>query len=121
MLGIDNYWLFVTAGIALNLAPGPDTLFIVGNSIAKGTKAGVCAVLGISSGCLVHITAAALGLSAILMVSSNAFAVVKYAALLTWRTSASRQSPPGLQSQRAKPHTIADRSLSTIRASSPTS
>ncbi len=61
MLGIDNYWLFVTAGVALNLAPGPDTLFIVGNSIAKGTKAGLCAVLGISSGCLVHITAAAPG------------------------------------------------------------
>jgi threonine/homoserine/homoserine lactone efflux protein len=82
MLGIDNYWLFVAAGIALNLAPGPDTLFIMGNSIAKGTKAGLCAVLGISSGCLVHITAAALGLSAILMVSSNAFAVVKYAGVL---------------------------------------
>jgi threonine/homoserine/homoserine lactone efflux protein len=82
MLGIDNYWLFVTAGVALNLAPGPDTLFIVGNSIAKGTKAGVCAVLGISTGCLVHIPAAAMGLSAILMVSSNAFAVVKYAGAL---------------------------------------
>jgi len=82
MLGIDNYWLFVTAGVALNLVPGPDTLFIVGNSVAKGRKAGICAVLGICSGCLVHITAAALGLSAILMVSSNAFAVVKYAGAL---------------------------------------
>jgi threonine/homoserine/homoserine lactone efflux protein len=82
MLGIDNYWLFITAGVALNISPGPDTLYIVGNSIAKGRKAGVCAVLGISSGCLVHITAAALGLSAILMVSSNAFAVVKYAGAL---------------------------------------
>jgi threonine/homoserine/homoserine lactone efflux protein len=79
MLGIDNYWLFVAAGVALNLAPGPDTLFIAGNSIAKGTKAGVFAVLGISSGCLMHITAAALGLSAVLMVSSDAFAIVKYA------------------------------------------
>jgi threonine/homoserine/homoserine lactone efflux protein len=82
MLGIDHYWLFITAGVALNIAPGPDTLYIVGNSIAKGRKAGVCAVLGICSGCLVHITAAALGLSTILMVSSNAFAVVKYAGAL---------------------------------------
>jgi threonine/homoserine/homoserine lactone efflux protein len=82
VLGIDHYWLFITAGVALNISPGPDTLYIVGNSIAKGRKAGVCAVLGISSGGLVHITAAALGLSAILMVSSNAFAVVKYAGAL---------------------------------------
>ena len=82
MLGIDNYWLFVAAGVALNLAPGPDTLFIAGNSVAKGAKAGICAVLGISSGCLVHIAAVAMGLSAILMVSSNAFAVVKYAGAL---------------------------------------
>jgi threonine/homoserine/homoserine lactone efflux protein len=82
MLGIDHYLLFITAGIALNISPGPDTLYIVGNSIARGRKAGVCAVLGISSGGLVHITAAALGLSAILMVSSTAFAVVKYAGAL---------------------------------------
>jgi threonine/homoserine/homoserine lactone efflux protein len=82
MLGIDDYWLFVAAGVALNLAPGPDTLFIIGNSIAKGTKAGLCAALGISSGCLAHITAAAMGLSAILMVSSYAFTVVKYAGAL---------------------------------------
>jgi threonine/homoserine/homoserine lactone efflux protein len=47
MFGINNYWIFIISGITLNLIPGPDSLFILGNSIAKGKKAGVFAVLGI--------------------------------------------------------------------------
>jgi threonine/homoserine/homoserine lactone efflux protein len=79
MFGINNYILFVLAGITLNVIPGPDTLYILGNSIAKGRKAGILAVLGIITGCLVHVSAAALGLSVILARSSTAFEVVKCA------------------------------------------
>ncbi|HVN71309.1 MAG TPA: LysE family translocator, partial [Desulfomonilia bacterium] len=79
MVGITNYFLFVTAGITLNIIPGPDTLYILGNSIAKGRRAGFLAACGIMSGCLVHISAAALGLSVVLAKSSYAFTLLKTA------------------------------------------
>ena len=79
MLGIHDFWLFVTAGVLLNLTPGPDTLYIVGRSIAQGRRAGVLSVLGISTGVLVHTAAAAIGLSALLASSAAAFTVVRYA------------------------------------------
>lgn len=79
MLGIINYPLFVIAGITLNVIPGPDTLYILGNSVARGRKAGILAVLGILTGCLVHVSAAALGLSIILARSASAFNLVKFA------------------------------------------
>jgi threonine/homoserine/homoserine lactone efflux protein len=77
MLGIHDYWLFVLSGILLNLTPGQDTFFILGNSLGGGRRAGIAAALGIAAGCIVHATAAALGLSAILATSATAFTVVK--------------------------------------------
>jgi threonine/homoserine/homoserine lactone efflux protein len=77
MFGIHDYSLFVVTSILLNLTPGPDTMYILGRSLAQGSRSGVASALGISAGCLVHTIAAALGLSAILMTSSTAFFVVK--------------------------------------------
>ena len=77
MLGIHDYWLFVTAGVLLNLTPGQDTFFILGRSIAEGIRAGVASALGITVGSLIHTTMAAIGLSAILATSASAFIVVK--------------------------------------------
>lgn len=77
MLGIHDYWLFVLAGVLLNLTPGQDTFYILGSSIARGRRIGVASALGICSGCLVHTLAAAAGLSAILATSAAAFVVVK--------------------------------------------
>jgi threonine/homoserine/homoserine lactone efflux protein len=77
MLGIHDYWLFVATGVVLNLAPGQDTLYILGSSIAYGRRLGLASALGISAGCIVHTLAAALGLSAILATSSIAFTIVK--------------------------------------------
>jgi RhtB (resistance to homoserine/threonine) family protein len=79
MDSVTNLTSFVLAGILLNLTPGQDTLYILGRSIAQGRKAGICSVLGISTGALFHISASALGLSAILMTSAVIFAVIKYA------------------------------------------
>jgi threonine/homoserine/homoserine lactone efflux protein len=79
MLGIHDYWLFVAAGVLLNLAPGQDTFYILGSSIARGRRIGIASALGISAGCIVHTLAAALGLSAILATSATAFTVVKLA------------------------------------------
>lgn len=79
MFGTQNLVLFVLSGILLNLAPGQDTFYIVGRSIAQGRHAGVLSVLGITSGCAVHTLAAAFGLSAILATSARAFLFVKFA------------------------------------------
>ena len=78
-LGIQDIALFVVAGLLLNMTPGPDTAYIVGRSVQLGWRGGAAAALGIGAGCLVHIIAAAVGLSALLAASSTAFVVVKYA------------------------------------------
>jgi threonine/homoserine/homoserine lactone efflux protein len=79
VLGIHDYWLFVLAGVLLNLTPGQDTFYILGASIAQGRRVGIASALGICSGCVVHTLAAAAGLSAILATSATAFVVVKLA------------------------------------------
>jgi RhtB (resistance to homoserine/threonine) family protein len=77
VFGIHDFYLFVVTGVLLNLAPGPDTAYIVGRSIAQGREAGVASALGISVGSIFHTCAAALGLSAILAASAWAFVAVK--------------------------------------------
>jgi threonine/homoserine/homoserine lactone efflux protein len=77
MFGIHHFGLFVVAGILLNLTPGPDTVYILGRSIAQGRAAGIASALGISAGSIFHTTAAALGLSAILASSAIAFGAIK--------------------------------------------
>jgi threonine/homoserine/homoserine lactone efflux protein len=64
--GTQHFLTFLIAGIALNLTPGQDTLYIIGRSLSHGRKAGIASVFGIGTGCLVNITAAALGLFAVL-------------------------------------------------------
>jgi RhtB (resistance to homoserine/threonine) family protein len=77
MFGIHNFALFLTAGILLNLTPGPDTVYILGRSIAQGREAGVASAFGISVGSIFHTGAAALGLSAVLATSALAFGTIK--------------------------------------------
>jgi len=77
--GTQDLLLFVFSALLLNITPGPDTLYIVGRSSTQGFKAGANAALGISAGIMVHVTAAALGLSAILAASATAFTVLKVA------------------------------------------
>lgn len=79
MLGVHDYWLFVATGVLLNLTPGQDTFYVLGSSIAQGRRLGVMSALGISTGCIVHTLAAAVGLSAILATSASAFIAVKLA------------------------------------------
>jgi len=74
-----SYWiLFFSAAFAINISPGPDLIYIVTKTIAQGRKIGVASSLGVCSGALVHVLAAALGLSAILATSAIAFSIVKY-------------------------------------------
>jgi threonine/homoserine/homoserine lactone efflux protein len=71
--------VFSVAAILLLLTPGPAVLYIVARSVEQGRVAGLASVCGITTGTLVHVLAAALGLSALLASSALAFAVVKYA------------------------------------------
>ena len=78
MPDVSRLGLFVAAAIALLLTPGPAVLYIVTRSIEQGRAAGLVSVLGICTGTLVHVVAATLGLSALLVSSAFAFAIVRY-------------------------------------------
>lgn len=79
MIETSSLLFFMTAGILLNLTPGPDMLYCATRSIAQGRAAGVVSALGIGAGSLVHTAMAAVGLSALLMYSATAFQIIKYA------------------------------------------
>jgi threonine/homoserine/homoserine lactone efflux protein len=78
MPDFSHLMLFVGAAVALLLTPGPAVLYIVTRSVEQGRLAGLVSVLGICAGTLVHVVAAALGLSALLVSSALAFNVVRW-------------------------------------------
>jgi threonine/homoserine/homoserine lactone efflux protein len=71
--------VFVVAALALLAVPGPAVLYVVARSIHQGRRAGLASVVGIHVGTLVHIAAASLGLSALVLSSAVAFTAVKIA------------------------------------------
>lgn len=82
MLGIHDLAIFMLSGLILNMTPGPDSLLIVSRTATGRWQQGAVTALGISTGTLVHVLAAALGLSAILATSAMAFTVVKWVGAL---------------------------------------
>jgi threonine/homoserine/homoserine lactone efflux protein len=80
--GILHFWTFIAAAVMLNLTPGTDTIYILGRSMAHGSRAGIYSALGISTGCLFHTLAAASGLSLLLANSATPFSLVKYCGAL---------------------------------------
>jgi threonine/homoserine/homoserine lactone efflux protein len=96
--------LFVGAALLLLVVPGPSVLYIVTQSVSHGRRAGIASVAGITTGTLVHIAAATVGLSALLASSAVAFDVVKYlgAAYLIFvglRRLAGREPAPELDAR----------------------
>ena len=81
-----NLFLFIAAGWLLNLTPGPDVLYIATHAARSGWRAGLLAGLGITLGCLVHVAAGALGVSALIATPAVAFTMLKWlgAAYLLW-------------------------------------
>jgi threonine/homoserine/homoserine lactone efflux protein len=77
-MATEQLLLFVAAGLLLNLTPGPDVLYIVTQALRHGLRAGLVAALAISAGCFVHIFAAAVGVSALMLASATAFSVLKW-------------------------------------------
>ena len=74
-----NLALFVTASLAVIVAPGPDNVHVLTRGIAQGREVALASAWGMCSGLLFHTTLAAIGLSAILAQSAVAFSIVKYA------------------------------------------
>jgi len=75
---LSTYAVFIATCLALLAIPGPAVLYVVGRSIDQGRTAGLASVLGITTGTLVHITAAAVGLSSLVLASRVAFGAVRY-------------------------------------------
>jgi len=104
-----SYWMiFFSAALALNLAPGPDLMYIFSRTVSQGRRIGIASTLGVCSGAMVHATAAALGLSAILAASATAFTMVKlvgaayllYMGIKALRSAGGRFSDANLASPR---------------------
>jgi threonine/homoserine/homoserine lactone efflux protein len=78
MFNETRFFIFLTAAVVLAVAPGPGMLYVLARSLAGGKREGVLSALGTFLGGMVHVFAAALGISIILAKSALAFATVKY-------------------------------------------
>ena len=78
MFNETRLFLFLTAAVLLAVAPGPGLLYVLARSLAGGKREGVLSAFGTFLGGMVHVFAAALGVSIILAKSAVAFATVKY-------------------------------------------
>jgi threonine/homoserine/homoserine lactone efflux protein len=78
MPALSTIAFFLLAGLGILVIPGPSVLYILTRSMAQGRRAGLASVGGIETANMVHLVAAALGLSALLMTSALAFSLVKY-------------------------------------------
>ena len=79
MIDWTRFALFMSAAVILALTPGPGILYVLGRTLHGGRREGVLSALGTFAGGSVHVLAAGLGLSAILMTSATAFEVIRYA------------------------------------------
>jgi len=78
MPSLETYALFIATALVLLAIPGPAVLYVVSRSIDQGRRAGLASVLGITTGTVVHVTLAAVGLSSLILASRVAFDAVRY-------------------------------------------
>ncbi|MBM7554517.1 LysE family translocator [Thalassobacillus pellis] len=79
---VTSVLAFLGVAVILTLMPGPDNLFVMVQSMSQDRKAGIATSFGLCTGLIVHITAATVGLSAVVYQSAFVFALVKYAGAL---------------------------------------
>lgn len=86
MIPLESLMAFLAVSVLVTLAPGPDNLMVLGQSLARGRMAGFGLAVGCALGCFTHTLWATLGVSAILLASPNAFMALKVAgaAYLVW-------------------------------------
>lgn len=100
MLSLDVALAFFGTAVLLALVPGPDNLFVLAQSALAGWRAGLCVVLGLCSGLVVHTAAVALGLAVVFQASAMAFTALKlcgaaYLLYLAWQAFASASQTLG--------------------------
>src|SRR5688572_16477072 len=102
MLDPQLYALFLTAAVVLALAPGPDTLFVLGASLGDGTRGGLLASAGILTGLLAHISFAVVGVSMLIAASPLAFELLRWlgAGYLVWSARARTGAVPAVAAGR---------------------
>lgn len=71
--------VFTIAAVLMNISPGPSNFYVMARSISQGPRAGLVAAAGLGAGALVHVAAATVGVSAIVMASAEAFTMLKWA------------------------------------------
>jgi threonine/homoserine/homoserine lactone efflux protein len=94
--------LFLLAALAISLTPGPGLLYVAARTLSGGARAGLASILGLGLGGLAHVAAGALGVSALVLASAEAFTLLKLVGALyllwlgikTWREAG--QPPPAL-------------------------
>ena len=86
MPSTDTLLVFTAAALLLNVSPGPSNFYVMSRSLSQGVGAGVISASGLAAGSMVHVIAATLGLSAIILASATLFTILKYAgaAYLVW-------------------------------------
>lgn len=97
MIDLQTLVVFVPVALALNLTPGADMLFCLGQGARSGPRAGIAASLGIATGSLLHALAGGLGLAALLAANPAAFEAVRWAgvAYLLYLAFRAFRSPGG--------------------------
>jgi len=75
----SSYWvLFLSAAILLNIAPGPDMVYLISKTMSQGKRVGFASILGLGTGALIHTLFVSLGISAIISTSVVVFKIIKY-------------------------------------------
>src|SRR3954454_24195441 len=88
-------WVFCVTALALLVIPGPAVLYVVVQGAEQGRRAGLASVAGIHLGTLVHVAAATVGLSALIVASAVAFSAVKFAGAASLVSVGVRRLPAG--------------------------
>ena len=77
MPALETLVIFTVAALIMNLSPGPSNLYVMARSISQGVSGGATAAAGLALGSLIHVAAAAFGLSAIFLYSPAAYLILK--------------------------------------------
>lgn len=98
MVPLNDLLLFSGAAVLMVLTPGPNMIYLISRSICQGRRAGVLSLFGVAAGFLVHMFAAALGLTALFMAIPLAYELLKWAGALYLLYLAWQAVRPGARS-----------------------
>lgn len=102
MFEINTIVMFFTASVLLALAPGPDILYVMTQSMLKGRSAGIMVTLGLCTGLIGHTTAVAFGVAVLFQTSAIAFTILKFAGAayllyLAWKSFSASEGSLNIQ------------------------